>query len=116
MITDLLRIILGLVLALLVPGFIIVQTFFSELKLLEKVAYIITFSVMTDIVIAIFLGYNESWAQVTGGLTFENIMKAEIVVIILLLVLFLAKYLVKKYLYKKESTTKRKDAKKTKKK
>ena len=44
---------------------------------------------MYDIAIGIFLGYDEAWAGVTGGLTFINIVKAEIILNIVLFSLFL---------------------------
>ena len=51
---------------------------------------------MIDIGIAIFLGYDELRAIKTGGLTFPNIVKIEIIINSLLLILLLIKFLYNK--------------------
>ncbi|MBN2423044.1 DUF1616 domain-containing protein [Candidatus Woesearchaeota archaeon] len=84
MILSFIRIILGVAFALFIPGYLIVRLFFEEFNDLEKIAFSIVFSIMTDIAIAIFLGYNEAQALRTGGLTFFNIVKAEAVILLIL--------------------------------
>ena len=102
MIVEILRIVLGTLFALFIPGFIIVKTFFEEFNIPEQIGFSIVFSIMIDIAIAIFLGYNESWAKVTGGLTFLNIVKAEIVVFFLLLIIYGIKvFIIKRFSDKK---------------
>ena len=107
MILDIIRIVIGLAVALFIPGFILVLLYFKEFKPLEKIAFAITFSVMIDIAIAIFLGYNEAQALRTGGLTFQNIIKAEIIVFTILALLTWIKHVVKKKLFKKKNNSKK---------
>jgi uncharacterized membrane protein len=85
MILEIVRIIIGLMLALFIPGFFVVMLFFREFKLLEKIAFSVVFSIMIDVGIAVWLGYNSEQAAITGGLTFANILNMQIIVISVLL-------------------------------
>ncbi|MBD3203200.1 hypothetical protein GF327_02820 [Candidatus Woesearchaeota archaeon] len=95
MIIDILRIIIAALFSLFIPGFIIVYIFFEEFTLLEKISFSVAFSIMIDIAIAIILGYNKDIANLTGGLTFASIIKAEIIVIMILGIIYLIKYIKK---------------------
>ena len=91
MILEILQFITGVFLALFATGYLITEAFFREFKGLEKIAFSIAFSIMVDVAIAIFLGYNESQALRTGGLTFVNIIISESVVILLLIIVLFVK-------------------------
>jgi len=84
MIMEIIQFAVGSFAALFLTGYLITECFFREFKGLEKVAFSIAFSIMVDVAIAIFLGYDEAQAARTGGLNFINIAKAELVVIIAL--------------------------------
>jgi hypothetical protein len=67
------QIILGLILALFLPGYLIARTFFKELSELEKVALAFVLSISIDIFLGLFLGYNETMKNITGGITAQNL-------------------------------------------
>ena len=79
---------LGSLLALFIPGYLLTLIFFKELNLLEKIALAITFSIMIDVSIAIFLGYNETMKELTGGITSENVWFYSLIVTGFLFVLY----------------------------
>lgn len=68
-----LQIILGLALALFIPGYLIAKIWFKELSELEKVSLGFVFSISIDIFLGLILGYNESMKIRTGGITAFNI-------------------------------------------
>jgi uncharacterized membrane protein len=70
---QLLQIIIGLPLALFLPGYLITRIFFKELSELEKIALGFVLSIAVDIVIGLFLGYNETMKNITGGITAFNL-------------------------------------------
>ena len=70
---QILQIIIGLPLALFLPGYLITRIFFKEIKELEKVALGFILSIAVDIIIGLFLGYNESMKNLTGGITAFNL-------------------------------------------
>ena len=81
MILEILQFLVGAFAALFATGFLITEIFFKEFKNLEKIAFAIAFSIMADVAIAIFLGYDEAQAARTGGLNFKNIVIAEFLVL-----------------------------------
>jgi len=83
---------LGLIFALFIPGYLIVKIFFDDLRFREKVAYAVTFSIITDVCISIFLGYNRDWASFTGGINLQTIIVAECTVTFILLLILMLKY------------------------
>jgi len=91
-ILDFIRITLGLIFALFIPGYLIVKIFFDDLRFREKVAYAVTFSIITDVCISIFLGYNRDWASFTGGINLQTIIVAECTVTFILLLILMLKY------------------------
>lgn len=70
---DTLRIILGLPLALFIPGYLLARIFFNELEELEKVALGFVLSIAVDIFLGLFLGYNKYMKDLTGGITAANL-------------------------------------------
>ena len=94
MIADILKIVIGIPVALFIPGWLIVSIFFRELKILEKIAFSIAFSIMLDIAIAIFFGYNEAQALRTGGLTFTNIVYAELIIMFILALILIIIFII----------------------
>lgn len=83
--------ILGLLLALFIPGYFITLIFFREVNALERIMLSITFSIMISIAIGISLGYNRNVKEITGGINPYNVWKWELIVtsILLVAVLFL---------------------------
>ncbi|MGV8086560.1 MAG: DUF1616 domain-containing protein [Candidatus Woesearchaeota archaeon] len=63
----------GLILALFLPGYLIARIFFKELDELEKVALGFVLSIAIDIALGLFLGYNETMKNITGGITAFNL-------------------------------------------
>jgi len=67
------RIIIGLLLTLFLPGYLIARIFFKELDELEKVALGFVLSIALDIFLGLFLGYNKQMKDITGGITAINL-------------------------------------------
>lgn len=72
-ILQVLQIIIGLPLALFLPGYLIARIFFHELEELEKIALGFVLSIALDIFLGLFLGYNEYMKNLTGGITALNL-------------------------------------------
>jgi uncharacterized membrane protein len=72
-ILSILQIVIGLPLALFIPGYLITRIFFKELDELEKVALGFVLSIAVDIAVGLFLGYNEYMKNLTGGITAFNL-------------------------------------------
>jgi len=70
---QILQIIIGLPLALFIPGYLISRIFFNELDELEKVALGFVLSIAIDIFLGLFLGYNKYMKDLTGGITALNL-------------------------------------------
>lgn len=70
---DILRIAAGLPLALFIPGYLVAITWFSELDRLEKIALGFVLSICIDITVGLFLGYNKTMKDITGGITALNL-------------------------------------------
>jgi len=73
MILHIIQIIVGLLISLFIPGFLVSLIFFKELEIIEKVGLGFVFSICIDIIIGLFLGYNESMKNFTGGITSFNL-------------------------------------------
>lgn len=67
------QVILGLLLALFIPGYLLARIFFKDLSELEKVALAFVLSIALDIFLGLFLGYNEQMKNLTGGITEWNL-------------------------------------------
>ena len=89
MILEAIIAIIGTLFALFIPGYLLVLIFFKELKLLQKIALAITLSIMVDVAIGIFLGYNETMKNLTGGVTAGNVWFYSLIVSAFLLVMYL---------------------------
>jgi uncharacterized membrane protein len=63
----------GLLLALFLPGYLVTRIFFKELEELEKIALGFVLSIAIDIALGLFLGYNETMKNLTGGITALNL-------------------------------------------
>ena len=72
-ILAIIQIIFGLPLALFIPGYLIARIFFKELEELEKIALGFVLSIALDIIVGLFLGYNETMKNITGGITAFNL-------------------------------------------
>jgi uncharacterized membrane protein len=70
---SILQIIIGLPLALFLPGYLIARIFFDELEELEKIALGFVLSIALDIAVGLFLGYNKYMKELTGGITALNL-------------------------------------------
>lgn len=105
MILQIFHAVVGAAFALFIPGFLITLIFFKELTWLQKIALAITFSIMLDVAVGIFLGYNEARAKVTGGLTPYNIWLYELSITGILLIIYI-------FTLKKKDETAKKTGKK----
>ncbi len=87
---NILQVVIGLILALFLPGFLIALIFFKELEALEKVGLAFVFSIMIDIIVGLFLGYNEYMKNLTGGIIARNVwIYLSLITLILLIVYYL---------------------------
>lgn len=86
---NIIRIIVGLALALFIPGYLIARIFFKELSELEKVALAFVLSISIDIFLGLFLGYNETMKNITGGITAFNIWIYLTLITLILLIIYL---------------------------
>ncbi|MFH0978567.1 MAG: DUF1616 domain-containing protein [Candidatus Woesearchaeota archaeon] len=73
MLLDIIRIIVGLPLALFIPGYLLSLIFFKELDQLEKIGLGFVLSICVDIAVGLFLGYNKRMKDITGGITATNL-------------------------------------------
>ena len=72
--------IIGILMAVFIPGLFVTLIFFKEVSLLERLLLSITFSIMIAVAIGIALGYNHDVAKITGGINPNNVWKLEIVI------------------------------------
>ena len=70
---DIVRIIIGLPLALFIPGYLLALIFFKELDTREKIGLGFVLSICVDIAVGLFLGYNKRMKDITGGITATNL-------------------------------------------
>lgn len=85
MIVEILQMMVGTLAVLFSPGYLIMLLFFEEVKGLERYAFAVALSLMTTILIGIFLGYNAEQAAWTGGVNFIPILICELVIHFVLL-------------------------------
>lgn len=71
--------IIGLVLALFFPGYLVTLIFFKEAKVLERIVLSVAFSIMISVAIGIALGYNENVKNITGGINKSNVWRWELI-------------------------------------
>lgn len=86
---NIFQIVLGLALALFIPGYLIARIFFKELSELEKIALAFVLSISIDIFLGLFLGYNEKMKNLTGGITAFNLWLYLSLITAVLLVIYL---------------------------
>ncbi len=97
MILFILKAIIGALFALFIPGYLLVLIFFKELNNLQKIALAIVLSIIVAVSIGIFLGYNETMKNLTGGVTEYNVWVYELVISGILFIIYLLK---EKFLFK----------------
>jgi uncharacterized membrane protein len=88
---TIIQIIIGLPLALFLPGYLIALNWFKELSRLEKVALGFVLSICVDIAICLFFGYNKTMKDLTGGITAQNLWVALSIITVLLYVNYMRK-------------------------
>jgi len=98
MIFQILKAIAGALFAFFIPGFLLVLIFFKELNKLQKIVLAVVLSIITAVAIGIFLGYNETMKNLTGGVTAYNVWIYELVLSGILLIINLLK---EKLIFKK---------------
>lgn len=86
-----LRIIFGLLFALFIPGFLLALIFFKELELIEKIALGFVLSICVDIFLGLFLGYNETMKNLTGGITAFNVWVYLSIITLMLFAIYIYK-------------------------
>jgi uncharacterized membrane protein len=87
-IIEIIRIIIGLPLALFLPGYFIALIWFHELERLEKVALAFVLSICIDIAVGLFLGYNKQMKDITGGITAVNLWLYLLAITVLLAAIY----------------------------
>ena len=85
-VTQIPQAILGLVLALFLPGSLLTRLFFEECDLIERIGLGMVLSICVDIGVGLFLGYNETMKNLTGGITAQNVWTALISITLVLLI------------------------------
>lgn len=88
---EIIQIVLGALFTLFIPGYLLTRILFDEFSILEKLIFSVAFSIMINVLISIYLGYNEAWAAKTGGLTFTNILFYELIICAILSLALLIK-------------------------
>ena len=78
------QIFFGLLFALFIPGFLLTLIFFKELELIEKIGLGMVLSICVDIALGLFLGYNETMKNLTGGIIARNIWIGLILISVIL--------------------------------
>ncbi len=95
-IANVFQIIVGLLLGLFIPGFLLVMILFKKLSIIEKVGLSIAFSLVIDVIIALMLGYNRSAMIATGGITTHNVWSHSVGITGILFLVLLIKYTLQK--------------------
>jgi uncharacterized membrane protein len=85
---SILQIVAGLILSLFMPGYLLARIFFKELTELEKVALGFVLSICLDIALGLFLGYNETMKNLTGGITAFNLWLYLIIITVILMIVY----------------------------
>lgn len=70
---QIIQAIIGISLALFIPGYLAARIFFKEMNELEKTALGFVLSIAINILVGLFLGYNETMKNLTGGITPFNL-------------------------------------------
>ena len=91
MILEFGQVIFGILLLLFVPGFFLTLLFFDELNFLEKISLGIVLSLLIDVALGIFFGYNEFMKKLTGGITSRNIWIGLISISLILIIAYTVK-------------------------
>jgi len=81
----------GLLFVFFIPGFLITRILFDNIELLEKILLSILMSVGFYVFLGMFLGFNETMKNITGGLSTFNIWIYTIIINSLLLAAYLLK-------------------------
>lgn len=74
LILQIVRILLGIVLVLFLPGYLLTLILFKEeIDQLERFVLSVALSICIDVFVGLSLGFNEKIASITGGITEFNI-------------------------------------------
>jgi len=65
--------VIGLSFVLFIPGFLLTLILMKEIDKLERFALSVCFSVCIVVLLGLFLGFNETIANITGGITSWNL-------------------------------------------
>jgi len=90
-IINIFQIVIGLPLALFVPGYLITLIAFKRINKIERIGFAILFSIIIDILIALFLGYNKTMKELTGGITALNLWMYLSLISIWLFIIYIIK-------------------------
>ena len=101
MILDTITAAIGMLFALFIPGYLLTIIFFKELKSLQRIVLAVALSIIIDVGIAIFLGYNENMKILAGGVTTANIWFYSLVISSFLLIIY---FFTKTKSFKKQGT------------
>ena len=91
-ILNIIQIIFGLLIGLFIPGYLVATLFFKELNQIEKIGLAFVFSIAIDIILGLYLGYNETMKNLTGGLTAMNLWVYLSAITLVLCIINLIKY------------------------
>ena len=92
MLFTIINVLFGILFTLFIPGFILTKLLFKDLKYLEQFLLSIVFSLIISISLGLFLGANETMANITGGITEFNLW----FYMILLTIILSGAYFIKK--------------------
>jgi len=83
--------ILGLLFVFAIPGFLVTMIFFEKSDKFEKTILSIILSISFYVLLGVFLGFNETAKNLTGGLSTFNLWIYSLVINIALLVIYIIK-------------------------
>jgi prepilin signal peptidase PulO-like enzyme (type II secretory pathway) len=81
----------GALLLFVLPGLFVTLIFFKSEQILLKIVYTVFFSILIAVFVGMFLGYNETMKDLTGGITRHNLIMYLTVISGILFLIFLAK-------------------------
>ena len=93
MIIEIFHAIIGLVMGLFIPGFLLTLLLFKKIDILERIALAIGLSISIDVFAGLFLGANKTMKDLTGGITELNVW----LMLTFVSVVFLFIYIVKDF-------------------
>lgn len=88
---QILQLIIGTAFLLFIPGFLLTKVLFKKQDILERIALSIGISICIDVILGMIFGFNESVANITGGLTKTSLWLSLLVISAALLFIYLWK-------------------------